>query len=202
MTDIQNCVDDTKQCLEKVEGFSHPCGGPGWRPAVNLDMSVPGAQCPSGWSTEILSSGNYCVGSYLFCSTASIEISEPCNQVCGRVHAYSVDSPGGFSLFSLSGGDVNIGVSEIIARGGDEHVFSFVAGSPTGSPANQLCPCLSGDTLPLPHFLNGDYFCETATSDPSLTFQVSIWDGLNCEPGSQCCDNGCPTLLHQDTANS
>ena len=219
LTDIQNCVDETKQCLKEVEGFSHPCGGPGWRPVVNFDTSVPGAQCPSGWSQE---SGPVCINSVSgSCSTASIEISEPYNQVCGRVHAYSLGQSGGFSAYYNSGGDVNIDVSElfaagvIIVRGGDEHVFSFVAGSPTtflGTPApdNALCPCLSDETTfegavgALPNFLNGDYFCESSASDFGQFQQVSLWDGLNCEPGSQCCDNGAPPYFTKTlpTANT
>ena len=204
LSDIQNCVDETKQCLKEVEGFSHPCGGPGWRPVVNFDTSVPGAQCLSGWSTLPLAVGLVCVdfSFSLSCSTASIEISEPYNQVCGRVHAYSLGRTG---AYYNSGEGVDIGVSElfaagvIIVHGGDEHVFSFVAGSPTTfiggliTPANELCPCLSGGAVgPLPNFLNGDYFCETSTLNIGQFAQVSLWDGLNCEPGSQCCDNGAP----------
>ena len=52
LNDIQNCVNGAKSCLDTAEGFIHPCGGPGWHPAVTLDMNVPGTQCPPGWVKE------------------------------------------------------------------------------------------------------------------------------------------------------
>ena len=200
LTDIQNCIEDTKQCLEEVEGFSHPCGGPGWRLALYRDMSVPGTQCPNGW----IFIGAGCVNPVLPCSTAEVQISQPYNQVCGRVHAFGLGDAGGFGPYYNDpiNGDPTIGVDEhfaggvIITRGSDEHVFSFIAGSPPFAFGNPRCPCLEGEDNfflthnPLPEFLNGDYFCETSTPDEDLSQQVSLWDGLNCPTGSECCDHG------------
>ena len=205
LTNIQNCTEFTKQCLEEVEGFSHPCGGPGWRLALYLDTSVPGTQCPNGWDN----SGGDCTTLFSDCSTAVVPISQPYNQVCGRVHAHGLEGTGAFGPYynGPANGDPTIGVDEyfangvIITRGSDEHVFSFIAGSPpllfgSNTPTEDRCPCLQGEDNfflthdPLPDFLDGDYFCETSTPDVDLSQQVSLWDGLNCPTGSECCDHG------------
>lgn len=200
LTDIQSCAEEIKQDVEEVEGFFHPCGGPGWRLAMHLDMSVPGTECPEVWEMA----GTYCGAPTLSCFSTEVPISESYNQVCGRVHGYSIGPTGGFVQYYDSGANTGIGPDEvfangvIITRGTDEHVFSFVAGSPLlfgGRPSDtsQRCPCLVGEdnffatNTALPDFLNGDYFCDTTVSDPNAFLQSSLWDGLDC---GECCNQG------------
>lgn len=211
LANIQSCVAEAKEVLGEVEGFSHPCGGPGWRLAVFLDMDDIRAQCPNVWMRQMVSRTPVCMStSFSACGTAAtFQISEPYNQVCGRVHAFAFGAAGGFGQYYSSGGDVTIGVDEfvssgvIITRSNNEHVFSFIAGSTafnsfgSPTPATERCPCFEGEDEfevtngPLPNYLNGDYFCETAqpSSTVGLEPPALLWDGFTCAEGSQCCDS-------------
>ena len=205
LNDIQNCVDEAKSCLDTAEGFVHPCGGRGWRPAVTLDMNVPGAQCPPGW-VQFLFLGNRpaCytpTGAASRCSTVIYDMTgKPYSQVCGRIHAYAIGTTTGFSAFYTAGASQTATVDDFYAGGvilsrENDHIWSFVAGTgpPNGGSTSTDCPCVDGEDNfimangDLPSFLNGDYFCEARLPNPS---DAPLWDGLNCVDDSECCDFG------------
>lgn len=203
--DIRTCLDETKECLEEVEGFFHPCGDSGWHQVVHFDMSVPGTECPDGWTVTTVQGVQTCANMNPdTCAPAVYPTFRSYNQVCGRVHGYSLGDTGGFGEYYDAGGNPSISVENlfvtgvIITRGTDEHVFSFISGSSPVAAATNQCPCLTNEDEfettagTLPDFLNGEYFCETSTSDNTIQTQVSLWDGLNCAPGSNCCENGAP----------
>ena len=228
LNDIQECVEEVKETLEAVEGFQHPCGGPGWRRVVYLDTDDPNSDCPSGWAKTAFDPTNpmskeSCLPSDpqpATCGIATFNVSEPYSQVCGRVEAISVGDVGGFRHF-LNNSTPQPTVSDFFATGvilsrGSEHIWSFIAGTPpgdffdasSGSGIN-YCPCLAGeDTFisthgSLPDIVGSDYFCE---SGPPLIFDLGqliqpnffdypLWDGLNCDEGSECCNHGAPPIF-------
>ena len=221
LNDIQNCVDGAKSCLNTAEGFVHPCGGPGWRPAVTLDMNVPGTQCPPGWEKEFAdTNGNRpaCFapsGAALSCATVTYDMTgKPYSQVCGRIHAYGIGSTTAFQAFYDASASPTATVDDFYAVGvilsrENDHIWSFVAGSgpPFGGSASTDCPCVEGEdnfiminAADLPSFLNGDYFCEAPLPNP---IDAPLWDGLNCVDNSECCDFGTPPYFTKvlDTEN-
>ena len=49
-SNIKQCLVELSDTLEEIEGFVHPCGGPGWRKLEDLNMNDPNQQCPGAWS--------------------------------------------------------------------------------------------------------------------------------------------------------
>lgn len=169
--EIQQCTEEARDTLERVEGFIHPCCGDGWRRVVYFDMTDPEETCPTVWE-EIEASG----GRRLCkrpagtnpgtCPTATLAdtIEKPYTEVCGRVRGYQKGLPRAFQSYisSLIGTPIGFDsafVDGLIVQRNDptdglppEHIWTFAAGAieETGNThpnieAASHCPCIEGE---------------------------------------------------------
>ena len=222
LADIKTSLDEASATLGRVEGFLHPCSGSGWRQVVNFDMTDPDTNCPSPWVENTSPDGIRTCGRFTTgfgCDTVTLtDINEPYSEVCGRVRGYQRGSPQAFDLVPPS----NRGFTDPFLDGlvlirdfpnDPEHIWTFAAGARQQvltSPPGSHCPCLVGEVEfemtvgAIFGFLNGHFFCESALPDigeasPTLPPLVGdivasdpLWDGLGCNPNSNCCNFGTP----------
>ena len=221
--EIKTCVEEAKKTIERVEGFLHPCGGSGWRRVVNFDMTDPSTSCPSPWVLDTFDGIRMCGRSTTGsdCDTVTFSgIGESYTEVCGRARGYQRGSPQAFGGFVVTTGSQTLmdpfvdGLVLVRDSPADpEHIWTFAAGArqeaDNPEPAGH-CPCLVGEVnfetatgVPLPDFVNGHFFCESAFPDsggapftfpPVADVQVNdpLWDGLGCDEDSDCCNFGSP----------
>ena len=93
----QSVQDNLTHQLETIKDYIenlavHSCGGTGgWRRVINLDMTDPSSNCPSGWTSTGLSGstcGRISTGSRT-CDSATFPVSGgEYSRVCGRIRAY------------------------------------------------------------------------------------------------------------------
>ena len=170
-------------------------GGDGnWMRIAYLDMSDPCQQCPHGWR-EIDSPIRTCRRQFNT-SINSVKYSSygiPYTRVCGRIIAYQYGTPEAFHGYNnqnqrtLDDAYVD-GISVTYGQNPRNHIWTFAA--PKGS--NHICPCISSsDTVTVPPFINGDYFCERGILDedpnPAFVEGNPLWDGHDCTDSSICC---------------
>ena len=228
LTEIKSCVDELQDTLQEVENNVNPCGGTGWRQLVNLDSNDPDQECPGSWVKVFLNPfGPFVCSQASTDPPPTFPVTEPYSEVCGQVLGVGEGRIGAFvSVLSAAIPPATVAEYEALALGviitnGVEHVWTFAAGrQPPDNFASQAadinhCPCLLGEeqffnelVLDLPAFIGRDYFCE---SNPSIALrnnaqlQVAdtlLWDGLNCEVGSQCCNDGTPPIFHKVLSSS
>ena len=199
-------LETIKDCIESAPVYS--CGGTGgWRRVVNLDMTDPSSNCPSGWTVTGLSRstcGRISTGSRT-CDSATFPVSGgEYSRVCGRIRAYQWGATLAFynyvfrSVTTIDGAYA-CGVS--LTHGTPRnHIWTFVAGASEGNPTvTWVCPCDSNSTIRIPPFVGNDYFCESGVNKPwdestdkRLHCDDTLWDGEGCLPSSTCCSQRNP----------
>ena len=155
---LQSARRNTSAAIQQVLSeitATPPCGGPGWRLAVSLDMSDPSQQCPSPWreSPTPVRSCFKGSGDPGGCLGVSFPVSGSAyDRVCGYVTALSERTVDGFHAGPDDIDDSYIdGVS--VTRGTPrEHIWTFA------TQGGLNCPC-SGGASP-PSFVEGNYFCN------------------------------------------
>ena len=183
----------------------HTCGGTGgWREVVNLDMTYPYTNCPSGWK-------NYNVGSKSVCGRARRQW-ETCDsaffpvsggeysQVCGTIRAFQWGETWAFYGFNRQDQNTidSAYVTGLSLTHGSprQHIWTFAAGMWENHAEydERNCPCdLSRRVISIPPFVAKDYFCESGQviGDPSpvsgLHIEDTLWDGKDCHSSSSCC---------------
>ena len=208
-----------------------------WIQVVNFDMTDSSTTCPSMWTlnTNIKrtcgrppanTDRNMCFNAnFPFLTGTTMSFSK----VCGRVKAYVYGGPDAFQGFTDEGqtqiSDSYVsGVSLTVGAGFSEHLWTFAAGlaelgrrsgtDPLSTDLVDQCPCDRSDpsSVPIPTFVGNQYFCEAAVNIyQNGIFEYipddPLWDGLNCNPESTCCDFSHPPYFVNDlgrtlTANS
>jgi len=182
-----------------------PCGGPGWRKVVLLNMTNTSHVCPSGLIPtsysrrtcgRATSRGNSC-----WSTTFSVGGSQY-SRVCGRAQAYRWGINSAFWGYNHNRRGIDSCYVDGLslthgAPGSRQHIWTFASGVSTGrnlSPKEQ-CPCDNGNTYPSPPFVGNDYLCESVAtlnnwSVPTYARFFSnaiLWDGQVCEGGGSCC---------------
>ena len=202
------------QSLENLEGLVHPCGGAGWTPVVNLDMSDPNQDCPAGYALvpniTVRACGRKNTNSYMPpCDVATFTTDRSYSKVCGRVKGYQIGSANAFSShiptinFHVHGFYVGYATTASAPPG---HIWTFAVGSTDGDPTSDtVCPCASdgGPYLrPAPFTVGNDYFCESGNKDPIAIddkfYSDALWDGKNCFGESECCAFNHPPYFVKD----
>ena len=128
------------------------CGGTGgWRRVVNLDMTDPNTDCPSGWNMTnytIRTCGRDSDG-YDTCDSVFFPVSGgEYSQVCGKMKAYQWGLTIGFYKYNQGYSKVNdsyfSGVA-VLHGSPQQHIWSFVAGSVENytSHSRDLCRVMS-----------------------------------------------------------
>ena len=212
-SNIKQCLVELNDTLEEIEGFVHPCGGPGWRKLEDLNMNDPNQQCPGAWSESDFFGKRACTAAD---STvlATYTVTESYSQVCGQVQGYG----SGSAFDGVLGTDHTLTLTEyrsisgVVVGVGTEHVWTFLAGATPDELGvdDADCPCLVGEDefvsdvgVSLPTLPGTDYFCESPPSSNFLSGATTtvtdtiLWDGLNCDPDSLCCIYGTPPVFYK-----
>ena len=188
---------------EQGLGVGVPCGDPGWRRVVFLNMTDPSHVCPAGLNLTTYSrrTCGRAHSGYRTCSSTTFSVGgSQYSRVCGRALAYQF-GPNyafyGYHVINRQGinGPYVDGLSLTHgASGSRQHISTFASGLYTGnrnsSHSTYRRPCENGNTSPSPPFVDNDYFCESVTQSSwvFIFFPNSpLWDGQVCECGGTCC---------------
>ena len=182
----------------------HTCGGTGgWREVVNLDMTYPYTNCPSGWQLNDIDSKRICSRArdgWESCDSAFFPVSGgEYSQVCGRIRAYQWGINNAFYGYYREQNTIeNAYVSGLSLTHSSprQHIWTFAAGRYENSNSRgfmtENCPCDISSTI-IPPYVGEDYFCESGqvVGDGSPVFGLyindTLWDGKDCHSSSTCC---------------
>ena len=196
-------------------GVGVPCGGPGWRRVVFLNMTNTSHVCPAGLNLTNYSRrtcGRAHSGWYSCSSTTFSVGGSQYSRVCGRALAYRFGENFAFCGYHYNRQDINgyyvDGLSLTHgAPGSRQHIWTFASGLFAGSRSSSYsmlrCPCDNGNTYPSPPFVGNDYFCESVTqSSWAYVFypDALLWDGQVCEGGGTCCQFNNPPWFTKNLA--
>ena len=147
-----------KLAADKLEEFTHPCGGSGWKLVIYRDFR--NTPCPDELEQTMHPERPYTCGKksegagcdyVFFTETDGLEYSK----VCGCIKAYqfgTTSASDGVELFSTSPSDLRI--------------WSFYAGITQSQPSvesGHYCPCDGG--VQLGGILGEIHFCESLVKD-------------------------------------
>ena len=177
------------------------CGGEGgWTRVAFVNMSQPGATCPTGL-TEIQQS-NLTLCSRDIANTVQSAVFTTLGlnytAVCGRVRGYQLEEPSAFSFSSRSIDNEYVdGVSITHGNSPLQHVWTYAAGHDDVGTTALDCPCNNGSTKSTSSFVGNNYYCESGTDNPQdgeLYTNDPLWDGMNCnnDEGPCCTNNQLP----------
>ena len=197
-------------------GVGVPCGGPGWRRVVFLNMTDPSHVCPAGLNLTNYSKrtcGAAHSAHHHRCSSTTFSVGgSQYSRVCGRALAYRWGRNFAFLGYHHRhqgiDGQYVCGLSLTHgAPGSRQHIWTFASGLFTESRnnLNWLCPCDNGNTYPSPPFVGNDYFCESVTQSSWADVfypNATLWDGQVCEGGGTCCQFNNPPWFTKNLANS
>ena len=200
------------------QGVGVPCGGPGWKRIVFLNMADTSHVCPSGLNLTTYSKrtcGRINPNSFSCSSTTFSVGGSQYSRVCGRALAYRFGE--NYAFYGYHGRRRQVidgyyvdGLSLTHgASGSRQHIWTFASGLFTGNRYSShprfRCPCDNGNTHPSPPFVGSDYFCESVTqSSWESVFHpnATLWDGQVCEGGGTCCQFNNPPWFTKNLANS
>ena len=142
------------------------------------------------------------------------------SRVCGRVKAYAYGALDAFENSNLATplNDIDQPYVSGVSLTIDDprrHVWTFAAGlgengrTDRGTPnAERIdqCPCdVSNLDIDIPDFVGNDYFCESGLEefDGNFVFQADdpLWDGLDCNEESNCCECNRPPYFVKDVGS-
>ncbi len=179
------CDMDTTHC--NIRG--------GWMRVAYLNMTEPGASCPTSLR-QINTPAKLC-GRHTApgCSSVTYPFDGTrYSKVCGQARGYQYYTTDGFKQVGNDITDINShyvdGVS-ITYGNPRHHVWTYVSG--TSDDYNYgvyNCPCAKHPGESPPAFVGLDYFCESGNTgiyENRLYREDPLWDGDGCGPGNSCC---------------
>ena len=200
LCEVKDCITEIQETLDRIEGFVHPCEGPGWIEVVNITYFGENAQpCPIPW--ELAGPG---CGRFQPAPNMPVFLGVPFpvgngvlyNEVCGRIHGFQSSSVAAFIATTDTINDPyvdGISVTHDDGSGNPVHIWTFAASSleaPTDDTTNAVeCPC-DGGTDP-PTFVGQNYFCESG----SVVLDDLLWDGEDCV-SEVCCTRANPPYFN------
>ena len=189
------------------------CNGEGgWTRVAFVNMSQPGATCPTGL-TRLDRFGP------ILCSREDTERQQSAfittlglnySAVCGRVRGYQLGRPGAFKAFIDTNATIDQpyvdGVSITHGTSPRRHIWTYAVGlqeTATMSSLTSSCPCNNDSSVTTPSFIGNNYYCESGIADSptinTLYPNDPLWDGMQCNNDEgTCCTN--PSLPWFDTA--
>ena len=190
-----------------IPQHSHTCGGTGgWRRAINLDMTDPNTNCPSGWSIITSDSKRMCSRTNTrryFCDSVFFPVSGGrYSQVCGRIRAYQSGTTHAFHGYNSHRyntiDSIYFDGVAIMYGSPRQHIWTFAAGREENNTRSTyyVCPCDTTGDIPIPPYVGEDYFCESGYVYPGyrnsglenrLHSNDTLWDGEDCHSSSSCC---------------
>ena len=192
----------------------------GWTRIGFVNMSEPGATCPTGltegqYDNITLCGLNHTVldGTYdpvcnsTFFSTYGLNYSKVCGQVRGYQYGYAEGffRHNYFPYCNLPDPYLT-GVSITYDDNPIKHIWSYVSGlSELDYHYRENCPCNTGNPYSPPSFINNDYYCESGYHHPSFMYffgnlfssNDTLWDGQQCngDEGSCCTTSNMPWFI-------
>ena len=181
------CDMDTTHC--NIRG--------GWMRVAYLNMTEPGASCPTSLrqtNTPAKLCGRRTAPG---CSSVTYPVDGICySKVCGQVRGYQYYTPDAFQP-STNGNGINShyvdGVS-ITFGNPRQHIWTFANGMSDDYNYNGAsnCPCAKHPGESPPAFVGLDYFCESGITgrwqdNNRIALEDPLWDGDGCGPGNSCC---------------
>ena len=175
------------------------CGTTGWMRVAYLNMTQPGASCPTSLR-QINTPAKLC-GRHTApgCSGVTYPVdSIRYSKVCGQARGYQYFSTDAFRRVVTDANDINShyvdGVS-ITYGSPRRHVWTYASGlSDDGNYDNGAynCPCAKYPGDAPPAFVGPDYYCESGITGRHLdnnriALEDPLWDGDGCGPGNSCC---------------
>ena len=201
--EVEEVTEIVTATLPPRQAVPVPCGGTGWRHVVDLNMTDPNTDCPSGWRETGYSKrtcGRATDGEFT-CDSVTFPVSGgEYSQVCGRIKAYQWGLT--FGLDGYRQGQTTIDdayFSGVAVMHGSprQHIWTFAAGAAENFTYSQYnCPCDTTYNIRIPPFVAEDYFCESGYVHPgynaprvrySLHSTDPLWDGRDCHSSSRCC---------------
>ena len=172
------------------------CGTTGWMRVAYLNMTEPGASCPTSLR-QINTPAKLCGRRTApGCSSVTYPVDGiRYSKVCGQARGYQYYST---DAFQPSTNDINShyveGVS-ITYGNPRRHIWTYASGlSDDGNYGNGVynCPCAKYPGDAPPAFVGLDYFCESGITgrwqdNRRLALEDPLWDGYGCGPGNSCC---------------
>ena len=180
------CDMDTTHC--NIRG--------GWMRVAYLNMTEPGASCPTSLR-QINTPAKLCGRRTApGCSGVTYPVdSIRYSKVCGQARGYQYYST---NAFEPSTNDINShyveGVS-ITYGSPRRHIWTYASGlSDDHNDDNGVynCPCAKYPGEAPPAFVGLDYFCESGITgrwqdNRRIALEDPLWDGDGCGPGNGCC---------------
>ena len=171
----------------------------GWMRLAHLNMTEPGASCPTSLR-QINTPAKLC-GRHTApgCSGVTYPVDGiRYSKVCGQARGYQYYSTDAFKRVVNDVTDINShyvdGVS-ITYGSPRRHIWTYASGlSDDYNYGNGVynCPCAKypGDTPPA--FVGLDYYCESGITgrwedNNRIALEDHLWDGHGCGPGNNCC---------------
>ena len=166
-------------------------------------MTDPYTSCPSGWNMTGYSKRTCgrANSSDHSCDSVFFPVSGgPYSQVCGRIRAYQYGVPDDFLGYIRGQTTIDSAYfSGVAVMYGSprQHIWTFANGAWENgawlSSASSSCPCDSYGVIPVPPFVDEDYFCESGyVHDSGISWYTfhsndTLWDGRDCHSNSTCC---------------
>ena len=173
------------------------CGTAGWTRVAYLNMTEPGASCPTSLrqiSTPAKLCGRRTAPG---CSGVTYPVEGiRYSKVCGQARGYQYFSTDGFQTSSYDN-DINSfyadGVS-ITFGNPRRHIWTYAIGISDDYNYNGAnnCPCAKYPGSTPPAFVGLDYFCESGVTgryedNNRIALEDPLWDGYGCGLGNSCC---------------
>ena len=176
---------------------THHCGTTGWVRLAYLNMTEPGASCPTSLR-QINTPAKLC-GRHTAPGCSGVTYSVDgirYSKVCGQARGYQYYSPDAFKQVVNDITDINSyyvdGVS--ITYGMPRHHLWTYASGLSGNYNNGAynCPCAKYPGESPPAFVGLDYYCESGITgrwqdNNRIALEDPLWDGHGCGPGNSCC---------------
>ena len=166
------------------------CNGEGgWTRVAFVDMSQPGATCPTGLTPFVVAGVPICFRGF---ATRIVTAVFPTHEVsysavCGRIRGYQVGSTSAFANYinnNSSLDDVYVdGVSITHGANPRQHIWTYAIGRQDDLTTNTACPCNNGSTHSPPPYVGNNYYCESVTDTPAsshIDLNDPLWDGMQC----------------------
>lgn len=192
-----------KEVYCDMEGLNCDNEG-GWTRIAYLNMTQPGATCPTALTSKSYSNLNHilCGKEGIGGGCSSVYYTTPIKytKVCGQVRGYQYWETDGlapiYEHINRTINDIYVdGVSITYGTDIRQHLWTYAAGRKENGAKISNCPCNRGfnmDQYPQPSFVGEDYYCESGNPDVATEklYNDVLWDGLQCRQSEDtCCMN-------------
>ena len=183
---------------------THCDGRGGWTRVAYLNMTEPGAACPTGLTLRQYNIDHGLCGrqNSSSCSCSSIMFSTfglKYYKVRGQVRGYQFNSPDAFHPLSAGIDSCYVdGISITYGQNPRKHIWTYACGLSEDSSGVSACPCnvdYSGGSNVSSSFVGNHYYCESGLDSGEKHHQAlyandPLWDGKNCAGDeTSCCTN-------------